>query len=368
MKTYVWDLFPLGAFSEAFNEGLIRIQDHPSEPYSIATYTNKAVITRAWNEVTRQCRGLIWNHETGEVLARPFRKFFNMGEGSYAPDPDWSNPFRIYDKADGSLGILYPLTGGGHAIATKGSFASEQAIHATKVWKSRYEGKWAPRGSQTALFEIIYPENRIVVDYGEQDDLILLGGVEIGTGMSYGPDLVWHWPGPVIKEFVPDDEGLHGPDMLWIRDRPNAEGLVIHFLTGDYRLKVKQQDYIEKHRVVTNLSEKTLWVWLGKSPEHLREMISTLPEEHQSWARVAGQRMIQEYTSRWDKVRTAGISWLGGAYLEDNRESKKDFVLYLLTTEQFGGKSWEFHAAMAWFEDHSDRMHSVIHQSIKPSL
>lgn len=362
MKTYVWDLFPLGAFSEAFNEGLIRIQDHPSEPYSIATYTNKAVTSRTWNEVTRQCRGLIWNHETGEVLARPFRKFFNMGEGPYAPDPQWFNPFRIYDKADGSLGILYPLTTGGHAIATKGSFASEQAIHATEVWRARYEGKWAPRGSQTALFEIVYPENRIVVDYGEQDDLILLGGVDIATGMSYGPDLVWHWPGPVIKEFVPDFDGPLEADTLWV-DRPNSEGLVIHFLTGDFRLKVKQQDYIEKHRVVTNLSEKTLWGWLGKGPEHMLEMIRTLPEEHESWASEVGQALIQEYTLRWNRVRNAGISWLGAAYRRDDR---KDFVYYMLTTERSGYKSWEFHAAMAWFDDHSGKMHSIIHQSMKP--
>lgn len=33
---------------------------------------------------------------------------------------------------------------------------------------------WTPPTGHTVLFEIIYPENRIVVDYGEMEDLVLL--------------------------------------------------------------------------------------------------------------------------------------------------------------------------------------------------
>jgi hypothetical protein len=48
----------------------------------------------------------------------------------------------VTDKLDGSLGILYP-TPDGHAIATRGAFVSEQALHATELWLDRYAG-WLP--------------------------------------------------------------------------------------------------------------------------------------------------------------------------------------------------------------------------------
>lgn len=49
--------------------------------------------------------------------------------------------------------------------------------------------------------EIIYPENRIVLDYAGLDDLVLLGAVEIATGRSFGPEAVADWPGPVVETF-----------------------------------------------------------------------------------------------------------------------------------------------------------------------
>jgi RNA ligase len=57
-----------------------------------------------WNWFERVSRGLILDTRTGEVVARPFDKFFNWGENGVIPD---SLPVEAVDKLDGSLGILY---------------------------------------------------------------------------------------------------------------------------------------------------------------------------------------------------------------------------------------------------------------------
>jgi RNA ligase len=167
---------------------------------------------------------------------------------------------EVTDKADGSLGILYP-TVDGPAIATRGSFAGDQARHATQVYLDRYAGAWEPVDGWTYLFEIIYPSNRIVLDYADLDDLVLLGAVEIATGTSVGPldQVCAVWPGPRVEVHA----YLTLAEALAAEPRKNAEGLVVRYLSGGAQAgtmaKLKQADYIVLHRIVTGLTARRLW-------------------------------------------------------------------------------------------------------------
>lgn len=96
----------------------VRCQYHPTESLYILNYTASCAYERAWDDVTRQCRGLIVHADTSEIVARPFAKFFNYGEHD-AATLDLTAPVRVFDKMDGSLGILYP-TADGWAIASTG--------------------------------------------------------------------------------------------------------------------------------------------------------------------------------------------------------------------------------------------------------
>jgi RNA ligase len=252
------EVVPAAELSTAITEGLVRVQRHPELPLRIFNYTEQAVYSRTWNRATSACRGLIVDGED-RVLARPWRKFFNIFEH---PDGalDLAAPVEVTDKFDGSLGILYP-SGGGWAIATRGSFASEQARHATAVYTERYAGAWTPIAGWTYLFEIIYPTNRIVLDYGSEDDLVLLGAVQIATGTPVGPlDLVCGgWPGPGTEVYAYRTLA----EALAADPRKNAEGLVIRYLAGGplagLMTKSKQADYVNLHRIVTGLTGRRLW-------------------------------------------------------------------------------------------------------------
>lgn len=265
-------MFDITLMQEMLAQGYVRRQFHPSEPLAILNYTEKATFGRVWNAVTLTCRGLIYNTETLEIVARPFGKFFNYGEHDIDFDPEAL--VEVTDKLDGSLGITYiePTTGNA-AIATRGSFTSDQALHATRVLHTRYRD-WSPAPGFTVLFEIIYPENRIVVDYGHTDDLFLLGGVEIDTGH----DVMANWPGPHTQSFGM----MKFSDALRLPDRDGKEGVVVEFIATGVRVKIKQEDYVALHKAISGLNERAVWELLksGKSDDEIKE---GLPEEFWEW-------------------------------------------------------------------------------------
>ncbi|MCC6744610.1 MAG: hypothetical protein IT175_12190 [Acidobacteria bacterium] len=195
--------------------GYVSARRHPTEPLTIYNYTARCQYDGHWTPMTRQCRGLIAD-DSGQVVARPFPKFFNYGDLAVGEIPD--EPFDVFEKLDGSLGVLY-RTADGPAIATRGSFTSEQALLATDMLRSRYAGAEFLDGC-TYLFEIIYPENRIVVDYGGESRLVLLAVIDTATGVE-----VDHHPGGGLELVA--SHVARPPAELAAMVRPNCEGFVL---------------------------------------------------------------------------------------------------------------------------------------------
>jgi RNA ligase len=229
--------------------GFVRWQRHPVLPLTIHNYTERAVFEREWNAATRACRGLVVDDD-GLVRARPWRKFFNHREPG-APEPGPDEPVVVTDKIDGSLGVVFP-SGDGWAVATRGSFVSDQAVHATALWEREYAPRFTPPAGVTVLVEIVHPANRIVLDYGDRDELVLLGGVDVTTGRSVE---VTGWPGPVTQRFPYPTFA----DALAAPPRPGAEGLVLYVPRLDERIKLKQADYVTLHRLIFGLTTRRVW-------------------------------------------------------------------------------------------------------------
>jgi RNA ligase len=281
---HITELVPGDLLDEMLREGYVRATPHPTESLTILGYTEKAQFERRWNDVTTGLRGVIIDAD-GNVIARPWSKFFNLGEGNVIID--FEMPAEVTDKIDGSLGILYK-SGDPYEqdprewrIATRGSFASEQAIHATKVWQERY-GHLEPPMDWTFLFEIVYPANRIVLNYGDLDDLILLGAVHKERGWYIGPREAQGylgWEGPITQtfEYKTMREAFEAPY------RKNAEGFVIR--SGSKMMKIKQSDYVELHRIVTNLNARTVWD-LMRQGKSLADICEPIPDEWHDWVKA----------------------------------------------------------------------------------
>ena len=147
-------------------DGLLYRQSHQTLDLDIWNYSEKVQYDGLWDEITLMCRGLVTN-SNGDIVARPFRKFFNIEEGKHTP----TEQFTVYEKMDGSLGILFYYKGE-WVFATRGSFTSEQSVKGFEMLK-KYDYEKLHK-DYTYLFEIIYEENRIVVKYSFEDLVLLL--------------------------------------------------------------------------------------------------------------------------------------------------------------------------------------------------
>ena len=263
---------------------------HPEKQLFIYNYTQATQYEAYWNDYTKMCRGLIMN-DLDEVVARPFKKFFNLSE--HQPNEIPNETFEVYEKMDGSLGILYfddiegviqPF------MASRGSFNSEQSIKANEMLKEKYQHTYTKLDKNiTYLFEIIYPENRIVVDYNTTEDLILLSAFEkTGKERCNIRDLFTSLNLSVVKEYDQQDV-----DLLKSEDAVNKEGYVIVFGNGE-RLKIKFQNYVKLHRLVANLTVKNAFDWF-KSGKKLSEIVELIPDEYHSWYSEINGKFNEEY-------------------------------------------------------------------------
>lgn len=284
---FLSDMFERHLLEQMLEQRYVKVNVHPQLPLRIYNYTSRAQFDRVWNDVTRACRGLIVDeHDT--VVARPFAKFFNLEQHEHRHLP--AGPVHVTEKLDGSLGILYP-TGSGHAVATRGSFVSDQAAHATGVWQTRYANDAALRPEWTYLCEIIYPQNRIVVDYNGLDDLVLLGAVDTHTGASIPlAQARVGWPGLVVDEhpYTSAAEALAAPE------RGNAEGFVIHFVDVDVRVKVKHDEYVRLHRLFTDVSERRVWEALAAGAS-LDEWLDGVPDEFYAFVHATRDDLLGRF-------------------------------------------------------------------------
>ena len=69
--------FDLNILNDYLEKGLVVKNDHPTLPISIYNYSRTCQYENNWDEITKQCRGLILDNE-GYVVAKTFNKFFNM--------------------------------------------------------------------------------------------------------------------------------------------------------------------------------------------------------------------------------------------------------------------------------------------------
>lgn len=268
-RVSVSEIMDTALLSEMLRNGYVKQTRHPSLPLSVLNYTSRTQFERNWNSVTETCRGLIVSDD-GFVVARPLRKFFNLSEHASLPE----GPISVTEKLDGSLGILYP-TPEGLRVATRGSFTSSQSVDASMVWQERYGNVSLP-DDLTFSVEIINPNNKIVIDYGHTDDLFLIAVTEKKTGRSLPlSEFSSIYPGPTVTHH----EFQSLSDVASSVSRLNKEGYVVWFPQTDLRVKIKHDEYVRLHRLVTGVSARRIWEalsagisidsWLEDVPDEL---------------------------------------------------------------------------------------------------
>jgi RNA ligase len=296
----------LEKLNKYYEDELVQKQVHPTLPLTIWNYTPKVQYGEGnaqykfWDDVTKQCRGLVTDNE-GNVVARPFKKFFNIEENQHTS----TEQFDVYEKMDGSLGILFNYKGE-WVLATRGSFTSDQSVKGTELLQKYDYQRLNP--DYTYLFEIIYPENRIVCTY-DFEDLVLLGmihtesGDEVNVHSGNNEDvrfknLLNNLGFNIVRKY----DGISDYSYLKHAISDNREGFVVRFSNGD-RMKIKGEEYLRLHKIMTNLSTTGVWEVLssgGKMEDYLKDVpdefykkvkqyVSTLNYHHYRYSEYAGK-------------------------------------------------------------------------------
>lgn len=325
----LFDLFPEDELNAQIEAKMVKATPHPSGKLTIYNYTQMASFTpQLWNGVTDLCRGLIVDKD-GELVSRGFSKFWNLNDLRH-PETLMENlpstPPTLTRKMDGSLGILYWLDGL-PAIATRGSFTSDQSRWATKWINDRCMGDW-PSGF-TPLFEIIYPENQIVVRY-DYSGLVLLAMVDIETGeeMSYEELTFW-----AERNFVRIVDKFDKPlSECALEDVPNEEGYVAAWErsgTTPLRVKIKYSAYCRIHKLLTQTSAIGVWEML-RDGQDIEDLMVDVPVEFSMWIRGIESKLRSEFKAIENAALVAMLEYEGEKNIA-NPEDKKAFALYAVT-------------------------------------
>jgi len=329
-------IYDLSKFEELVEQGYLRKSE--KDDLVLYGYTDRCTFDRQWNEYTLIARGLILNKFTGEVVAKPLPKFFNLGENEQVSFANLPNlPHESFEKVDGSLGIIFnynsSITFGntidltpkehGWQIATRGSFYSEQAVKGKELLKN-YNFDSIPT-STTILAEIIYPENKIVVDYHGKQELVMLAAFNRDTGLEYHTDIAKGLADLMGMRFAKSyNHSIEEMIALQKTLPKDDEGFVVKYANG-LRVKIKGEEYLRIAKMISNMSPLSFWESMVNGTVN-RTYLAQLPEEF----RPTFEPMVETLEKQYRQVLAEIIEDVKKLpHQELTNDTKKDIGLFV---------------------------------------
>lgn len=222
--------------------------------------------------IRRECRGIIFDND-GNIMSRPFHKFFNLNEReeTQVSNLDFGQVTGIDIKLDGSfirpifLGdkVLWGTKMGITEVADMAAKFVTDKVNYHEFALEMYKNRLTP------IFEYIGPHNRVVIDY-EQENMVLLAIRDMQTGRYYTnqiEDLIarYDMPRPDAFHFDSFDSMLQD-----IRNREDIEGVVVHF-NDQHMVKLKAEHYVAIHKTkdMVNLEHNAMKLILDEKIDDL---------------------------------------------------------------------------------------------------
>jgi RNA ligase len=262
------------------NEKLVKINKHPSLPICNINYTSRVNFRKGkWSKELLIARGLVVDNN-GTIIGRPIPKFFN----DYEITPP-SGDFEVTEKMDGSL-IIMSFYSGEAVFSTRGSFTSEQAMKAKEIYTRKYSHIETDQAF-TYCFEVIYPQNKIVVDYDEVEDLFLLAKINTETGEEIDDSCFKQ-----VKKYNLTYDEMKKMDLR------NKEGFVVRFLENNFRMKIKFKTYILLHKNKTISREQILKQMKRgeiEAPDECSEELKTILDDINNEHSNLKTKILEEY-------------------------------------------------------------------------
>ena len=236
------------------------VEKHPNADLYIYGYDNRKQHRIIWDNTNINMRGLIIDAE-GEAQAMSFKKFFTfrnyispkviaLSEGNTLRLPQ--EDYTISEKMDGTLGLLYWVNDVPY-IATQRSFKATNARWASQILHSKYSHLFDKLDrSKSYIFEVLFPESRVLVDYGDREDLVLIGVIDKATGKEE-THLHRNTGFPAAKDYTQEFGHIKNFDELKNLNMPNLEGFVITYLESGLKIKIKFPWFDKAHEAMNDI-------------------------------------------------------------------------------------------------------------------
>ena len=131
-------------------------------------------------------------------------------------------------------------------------------------------------------------QNRIVIDYYGIEKLILLASINTETGDEEDIQ-IYSNSFDIAKKCV----GINDIVILKTLEEENKEGFVLKFSNG-LRLKVKFEEYLRLHRIVTGVSTISIWEYL-KDGNDIEQILQKVPDEFYTWVKKIKQELQNKF-------------------------------------------------------------------------
>lgn len=295
--------------------GYVSVQHHNVFPLTILTYSRKTVQENKWDHVTSRCRGIVINMNTGEIISRPFEKFFNYGMAVDNPNdhlPLLTLPSIepvIWEKLDGFMATLYTWQGVDY-IASKGSFNSVHAKWATAWLRKKFGESLGVPAGYTAVFEGLHRDLRIVIDYKDRQELVLLALINNETGEEFTPGAIYAFADSKgLSRPVEFNMTLEAARIYTMAENEYAseEGYVLTWYRDGkppFRLKMKFIEYLRLHRMVTGVSPKRIWEVLATNQSsELDEYL----KQSTPWFSAFVQKWMKALTAEYKRIEKESL-------------------------------------------------------------
>lgn len=251
---YLDQLLPLIEGKPEFAHGV-------REGYQFIDYMFLTDTTFEGDPLLLECRGIKFDTE-GRIIARPHKKFFNLGEKVQPHEVDWTRPHTVVPKIDGSM--IHPAMIDKDLVLMTRKGITDVALHAADLFlaQPRYfmmMADFLERGF-TPIFEYIGPSNRIVLRYPKHE-LILTDIRDTYSGNSLGMEglrqVAHQYQIPLAGGTTVDCPPVDDINefILWVRALKELEGVVIRFEDG-LMLKVKAEEYLTQHHALDGMGSK----------------------------------------------------------------------------------------------------------------
>ena len=325
LEFYQWNAthVDLNKYFELMHQGLVYIKKHPEYPLFLLNYTPRTQYQQKWCKELVHARGLVVG-EDGKIFARPIPKFFNHYEINDLEKLQ-DEEYEVFEKMDGSLVIMFHYEN--HPIfCTRGSFISEQSAKAHEIFRAKYK-HISVNKECTYCFEVIYPENKIVVNYEDVEDLFLISI----THTSSGKEINIHATGFKTVNKV-DKTSIHA--FLSGFEEANMEGYVVKYtkgLSNSMRVKYKFNTYVEKHKgkditakQIKDSLKKMKPIDLDFIPDECYEEVRTIIAEFEDQFKRKEKTIIDEYR----EIRSQNIS--SRDVIEAIKQSEHSSILFAI--------------------------------------